>query len=452
MTPWLLLLPLLAGLLLAAESRSRRLLRHCRLAPRSLPRLAADALALVALGLALLATRPAPPSATRPGGLAVAVAVDVSASMNAADVLPTRLQRARAEVGALLDALPDARFALVPFAGEAVLQVPLTADHEALRFFLDGLDSSTLAVPGSAPQEALLAAHRALADATGARAIVLLSDFERTRSEAPPTLPDDIPVYLVPLGSDTGASVPGHSDLGQPARSRLDRTTLHSMATFCDGTILPVAADVLAARLQPNPPPSAALLLPWRLLVPALLLLLLRQAWGSRWRWPAAMAVGLTVTLGLVSCQRDLYNGAEAVFRQASEKARAGDFTAAAAAFNRAAALLEGNRRSAALYDHGTALLLAGQPQAALAPLQQALLLQPGEADIRRNLALALRRSRNLPGQGAGEEAPGGQESDDDQAPSRLQALELLQSVRPLAGAPPTATGRVRELRPGRDW
>src|SRR5262249_5562219 len=65
-------------------------------------------------------------------GLDVLFVVDVSRSMRARDVLPDRLERAKAEIGAVLPRLSDHRVGVVAFAGTAFVQCPLTSDLEAV--------------------------------------------------------------------------------------------------------------------------------------------------------------------------------------------------------------------------------------------------------------------------------------------------------------------------------
>jgi Ca-activated chloride channel family protein len=150
-----LLLPLLFGLVLAERRSQQKLLRLLPDDPyrnRTGARLLPDILILIALALILLSlqskqlttldNRPAP---------AIALVVDVSYSMQVADVQPNRLTLAKRELLALVNNLSDARFALIPFAGEAVLQVPLTSDHAGLKFFINNLHPGLIDSKGSAP-------------------------------------------------------------------------------------------------------------------------------------------------------------------------------------------------------------------------------------------------------------------------------------------------------------
>lgn len=79
-------------------------------------------------------------------GLDVVFAVDVSRSMRARDVQPDRLERAKAEISAVLDKIGENRIGLIAFAGTAIVHCPLTTDKEAVRLFLRSL------APENAPQ------------------------------------------------------------------------------------------------------------------------------------------------------------------------------------------------------------------------------------------------------------------------------------------------------------
>ena len=73
-------------------------------------------------------------------GIDIAIAMDVSKSMLATDLAPSRLERAKQFVNKLMDEMPDDRISLILFAGKAYMQMPLTTDHGAakLLFLLPG--------------------------------------------------------------------------------------------------------------------------------------------------------------------------------------------------------------------------------------------------------------------------------------------------------------------------
>jgi len=80
--------------------------------------------------------KPAADETSSRKGIDVVVALDVSKSMLATDLLPNRLERAKQLVGKLMAAMPNDRIGLVLFAGRAYLQMPLTTDYGAAQVYL----------------------------------------------------------------------------------------------------------------------------------------------------------------------------------------------------------------------------------------------------------------------------------------------------------------------------
>jgi len=122
------------------------------------------ALALVVVGLA----RPrwgASETEVKALGIDVAILLDASKSMMVADVVPNRLDAARFEIHRLLDGLHGGRVALVPFAGLAYIQTPLTSDFEVVKIYLDALRVEDMPRGGTAIGRGIHEALRALAPA-----------------------------------------------------------------------------------------------------------------------------------------------------------------------------------------------------------------------------------------------------------------------------------------------
>ena len=82
-------------------------------------------------------------------GTDLLLVVDTSKSMDADDVKPTRLERAKLAIRDLVDRFPGDRIGLVAFAGDAFVQSPMTLDHDALLESLDALDTSVIARGGT---------------------------------------------------------------------------------------------------------------------------------------------------------------------------------------------------------------------------------------------------------------------------------------------------------------
>jgi Ca-activated chloride channel family protein len=116
---------------------------------------------------------------TRQRGIDVVLAVDVSLSMEARDILPSRRERTRQEILALLDSLEGDRVSLVSFAGEAFLQSPLTLDRGAIKMLLPLLDPEIMPEAGTDLAAAIRRSLEAFqADPGRGRALILFSDGE----------------------------------------------------------------------------------------------------------------------------------------------------------------------------------------------------------------------------------------------------------------------------------
>ncbi len=183
----------------------------------------------------------------------VLVAVDVSRSMLADDVAPTRLDRARLLVRSLADALRGERLGLLPFAGTAFLQSPLSADYEIFRTFLDELGPDMIPAGGSDFAALLRVAGDAFGPAPSAaddtpppdRYLVVLSDGEAEneawRPLAQRLAERGVRVIALGLGTSAGAMVPdGKGGLTKDSRgaavlSRLNPATLQDLARATDG-------------------------------------------------------------------------------------------------------------------------------------------------------------------------------------------------------------------------
>lgn len=198
-------------------------------------------------------------------GLDVLFVVDVSRSMRARDVLPDRLERAKAEIAAFLPRLADHRVGVVAFAGTAFVQCPLTTDAEAVRLFLRGLMPESVPQGGTALAAGLgvaLNALRAEAESQpganrAGRVVVVITDGEDHDGgidEAAVALKEEgVTVVLVGVGSTLGEPIPvvdgktgaaaGYlkDKKGQTVMSRMNSEVLGKVAAavggaFVDGT------------------------------------------------------------------------------------------------------------------------------------------------------------------------------------------------------------------------
>src|SRR3989338_671324 len=97
-------------------------------------------------------------------GIDVLIAVDVSNSMLAKDIAPNRLEKAKLELSSLVDKLKGNRIGIIAFAGEAVIQCPLTLDRGAVKLFLSTMSPFLVSFQGTDLGKALTAALQAFQD------------------------------------------------------------------------------------------------------------------------------------------------------------------------------------------------------------------------------------------------------------------------------------------------
>ncbi|SMF25105.1 vWA domain-containing protein [Pseudobacteriovorax antillogorgiicola] len=182
-------------------------------------------------------------------GADIMVVVDVSKSMNAEDIKPNRLQRARREIIDLLSMLQGDRIGLLQFAGVGFVQCPLTLDYMAMELFLDSLGESMIPVPGSAIGNAIRLAHKSLMESATegsvGKSIILITDGEDHESgpiqAAQDAASDGVRIYPIGIGSEGGAPIPDgdggyvKDQSGRMVLSRLDEGTLEEIARITEG-------------------------------------------------------------------------------------------------------------------------------------------------------------------------------------------------------------------------
>lgn len=118
-------------------------------------------------------------------GVDVMVALDVSNSMLAEDVKPSRLEKAKQLITKLVDNMDNDRIGLVLFAGRAYMQMPLTTDHSAAKMYIQNASPESVPVQGTVIGEALKMANSGFnSKERKYKSIVLISDGEDHDPEA----------------------------------------------------------------------------------------------------------------------------------------------------------------------------------------------------------------------------------------------------------------------------
>ena len=161
--------------------------------------------------------------------LDVVVVLDYSKSMFARDITPSRIERAKAEVGRLIADLPGARFGAVAFAGET-MAFPLTSDGAAIAQFLRQLSPNDMPVGGTAIARALSAGRELIArdprSKDHRRVMLLVTDGEDLEGdpvqEAQAAAKDEVTIFVVQVGGRTPEPIPDINELGQMNGYRTD--------------------------------------------------------------------------------------------------------------------------------------------------------------------------------------------------------------------------------------
>ena len=174
------------------------------------------------------------------------LALDVSLSMQATDVTPSRFEAARSALQTFLSELPEgARVGLVTFAGYATTVVPLTDDHERILDAVEFLSLGRGTVIGEALLESLAALpsledREASGDDPATLATIILLSDGRNRGGVDPLLAvaeakrQQVTVHTVGVSTTTDGPVPGlPGRFGSAAR--FDETTLRAVATQTGG-------------------------------------------------------------------------------------------------------------------------------------------------------------------------------------------------------------------------
>ena len=185
------------------------------------------------------------------------IVLDVSRSMDARDLAPSRLVRARHKVSDLLRRSRDGRTGLVVFAGDAFVVAPLTRDADTLVHLLSAIDTSVIPVQGSRPDLGLAVARKLLDNGRATIGeIILVTDGvkgPRTRDTAETLAARGIRVSVLAAGTEEGAPVPLaeggflKSLGGRIVVPRVDMAALRAVAGAGKGrfsTITPDDADV----------------------------------------------------------------------------------------------------------------------------------------------------------------------------------------------------------------
>jgi Ca-activated chloride channel homolog len=312
----LVLVPVLAGFFVWSW-RKRKYLIGCFVQSRLLAHLTVGVsatrqklrMALFAAAVALLFVALARPQfgfqqeEVRQQGLDIVIAIDTSRSMLVQDITPNRLDRAKLAIIDLLHQARADRLALVPFAGTAFLQCPLTSDAGVFRQNVEALHVGIIPQGGSVLGEAIQTALAAFEkESSHHRVLVIFSDGEDNDvdgsaiASAQKAAREGLRIFTVGVGTAEGELIRITDEQGRVAfvkdehgnvvKSRLNETLLQQIATIGNGFYLPLRGakpmeTLYAKGLAPLPKNESAT----RLV----------KHYRERYHWPLGMAIVLLI-------------------------------------------------------------------------------------------------------------------------------------------------------------
>ncbi|GAB1414923.1 VWA domain-containing protein [Paludibacter sp.] len=146
-------------------------------------------------------------------GIEVIVALDISNSMNAEDVAPNRLGKAKQILSQLIDNMTNDKVGLVVFAGDAFTQLPITVDYVSAKMFLNSISPKLIARQGTAIGAAIdLALNSFNPKSNASKAIILITDGENHEDNAVEAAKlaqnKGVVVHVIGMGKPQGAPIP----------------------------------------------------------------------------------------------------------------------------------------------------------------------------------------------------------------------------------------------------
>lgn len=178
----------------------------------------------------------------------IMLAVDVSRSMLAEDFKPNRLERTKYAISRLVEKLDKEQVGMVVFAGDAYIQLPITADYVSAASFVRTLSPDMISRQGTSVQKAIEMAITAMPqsdqEVENSQAIILITDGESHDDDpmaaAKIAAEKGIAIHTIGIGTPEGAPISINGEMvkdeeGQIVVSKLDEETLSQIAAQTDG-------------------------------------------------------------------------------------------------------------------------------------------------------------------------------------------------------------------------
>ena len=210
--------------------------------------MAALSLLIVLLARPLMGSRI---SKEKRNGIETIIALDISNSMMATDVVPSRLDKSKLLVENLVDHFTNDKIGLVVFAGDAFVQLPITSDYVSAKMFLQNIDPSLIASQGTDIARAIDVSMHSFTQAEKVgKAIIVITDGEDHEGGAVEAAKiarkKGINVFILGVGDPKGAPIPtgdgGYmtDNTGQTVMSALNEEMCREVAKAGSGVYIHV--------------------------------------------------------------------------------------------------------------------------------------------------------------------------------------------------------------------
>jgi Ca-activated chloride channel homolog len=171
-------------------------------------------------------------------GLDIMICLDISRSMDARDMTPSRLMRAKLQTDSFIKKLEGDRVGIIAFAGNATLECPLTDDYESVSLVLNSLTTDAAVRMGTDIGAALALAERSFQVSGGNNMLLLITDGEDLEHsavvEARRLGASGITIYAMGVGTEKGTWIE-EAGTGRKAFSKLDSQALREIAVAGNG-------------------------------------------------------------------------------------------------------------------------------------------------------------------------------------------------------------------------
>lgn len=193
-------------------------------------------------------------------GIEAIIAMDISNSMLAEDVSPSRLDRSKMLVENLVNRFTNDKVGLVVFAGDAFVQLPMTADFVSAKMFLNNIDPSLIGSQGTDIGGAIELSTASFSKNTHfGKAIIIITDGENHEGGAEKAAEKarklGISVFILGIGSTSGAPIPMEDgsylkdEAGNTVMTKLNEEMCRKIASAGQGTYIHVD-NTTAAETQ----------------------------------------------------------------------------------------------------------------------------------------------------------------------------------------------------------